>query len=135
MELSRRKERFKIMTILYQVFLYRKNNIEVNLDSIIKEQIEEDNDYIITTVKGVINNEKEIEILADKYLTNWKLERLGFTDQAILKVGIYELLYSDIEPKVAIDAAVELAKNYSDESIYPMINGVLDKVYKEKNEK
>lgn len=135
MELSRRKERFKIMTILYQVFLYRKNNIEVNLESIIKEQIEEDNDYIITTVKGVINNEKEIEILADKYLTNWKLERLGFTDQAILKVGIYELLYSNIEPKVAIDAAVELAKNYSDESIYPMINGVLDKVYKEKNEK
>lgn len=135
MELSRRKERFKIMTILYQVFLYRKNNIEVNLDSIIKEQIEEDNDYIITTVKGVINNEKEIEILADKYLTNWKLERLGFTDQAILKVGIYELLYSDIEPKIAIDSAVELAKNYSDESIYPMINGVLDKVYKEKNEK
>ena len=132
--MDRHKSRYKIMTILYQVFLYRKNKIDVNLESIIKEQIEEENEYIESSVKGIIDNEEVLEEKANKYLNNWTLDRLGYTDQAIIKLGIYEMLYTELDAKICINEAIELAKQYSDENVVKMINGVLDKVYKEKNE-
>ena len=133
--MDRHKSRYKIMTILYQVFLYRKNKININLESIINEQLEEENEYIESSVKGIIKNEELLEEKAIKYLTNWTLDRLGYTDQAIIKLAIYEMLYTDIDAKICINEAIELAKQYSDENVVKMINGVLDKVYKEKNEK
>ena len=133
--MDRHKSRYKIMTILYQVFLYRKNKIEVNLENIINSQLEEQNEYIESSVKGIIENEDLLEEKANKYLNNWTLDRLGYTDQAIIKLGIYEILYTETEEKICINEAIELAKQYSDENVVKMINGVLDKVYKEKNEK
>ena len=132
--MDRHKSRYKIMTILYQVFLYRKNKIEVNLEGIISSQLEEENEYIENSVKGIIDNEELLEKKANKYLNNWTLDRLGYTDQAIIKLAIYEMLYTDTDAKICINEAIELAKQYSDENVVKMINGVLDKVYKEKNE-
>ena len=127
--MDRHKSRYKIMTILYQVFLYRKNKIEVNLEKIINEQIEEENEYIESSVKGIIDNEEVLEEKANKYLNNWTLDRLGYTDQAIIKLAIYEMLYTDTGDKICINEAIELAKQYSDENVVKMINGVLDKIH------
>jgi len=79
----------------------------------------------------VLEHEDEIIILANKYLNNWNISRLGLTDAAIIKIAIYELLYTDTPKKVVIDEAIELAKEYSDEKVVGMINGVLDKIYHE----
>ena len=57
------------------------------------------------------------------------MNRLNKVDQAILSLGIYELLYTDTPSVVAINEAIELSKKYSDESVTKMINGVLDKIY------
>ena len=57
------------------------------------------------------------------------------TDQAIIKLGIYELLYTDTPAVVAINETVELAKKYSDEKVKNMINGVLDKIYHDSEDK
>ena len=59
------------------------------------------------------------------------MSRLNKVDQAILTLGIYELLYTDTPSVVAINEAIELSKLYSDEAVTKMINGVLDKVYHE----
>lgn len=80
-------------------------------------------------VFGVIEKEKEIDELADKYLVDWKIERLNKVDKAILSIGIYELVFTDIPSIVAINEAVELSKKYSDEAVTKMINGVLDNIY------
>ena len=76
----------------------------------------------------------EIDALANKYLDGWTIDRLGNTDIAILRIGIFELLYTKTPPIVAINEAVELSKKYSDDSVRKMINGVLDKVYHDKGE-
>ena len=68
-------------------------------------------------------------MLANKYLNKWTIDRLGFTDQAILEIAIYELMYTNTPEKVIINEAIEMAKEYSDEAVVKMINGVLDKVY------
>ena len=77
----------------------------------------------------IIEKEKEIDELADKYLVDWKIERLNKVDKAILSIGIYELVFTDIPSIVAINEAVELSKKYSDEAVTKMINGVLDNIY------
>ena len=120
------------MTILYQAFLYDNNNIEYKIDDIISEQIEEKNKFIEGIVSGVIENKKKIDEIANKYLEDWDINRLGYTDQAILRMGIYEIMNTDTPDITCIDEAIELSKEYSDEKVCKMINGVLDKVYHSK---
>ena len=130
--MTRHELRYKTMTILYQSFLYDSNNIEYNIDNIISEQLEEDSKFVSELVNGVISKREEIDKLANKYLEDWDISRLGFTDQAIIRIGIYEIMWTDTPGVTCIDEAVELAKEYSDEKVSKMINGVLDKVYHSK---
>ena len=125
---SRSELRVSIMTILYQINMYKKNKIEYNVDDVIKEVEEVDNEFVKETVYGIITHEKDIDELANKYLDGWNIDRLGNTDKAILEIGIYELMYTDTPNIVCINEAVELSKNYSDDSVRKMINGVLDKI-------
>lgn len=132
MALSRHELRYKAMIILYQIFLYESNDIKYNIDEIIHEQLEESSKYVSSIVKGVIDKRESIDEMANKYLRDWNIERLGFTDRAILRIAIYELLYTDTPDVACIDEAIELSKKYSDDKVKNMINSVLDKIYHEK---
>lgn len=132
MQYKRSELRNIIMTILYQINVYKKNKIEYEIEKLIKDAIEIDNEFVKEIVYGVITYENELEELANRHLNEWTIDRLGFTDQAILKMGIYELIYTETPPVVAINEAVELAKKYSDDSVVGMINSVLDKIYHSK---
>ena len=131
-KITRSELRKKIMTILYQVNVYNNNKIDYKLDDVINEVLDIDNDFVKDAVYGVLTNINVIDEKANKYLNKWTIDRLGFTDQAILRLGIYELLYTDTPDIVAINEAIDLAKVYSDDDVKKMINGVLDKVYHEK---
>lgn len=128
---TRTELRKSIMTILYQINMYKKNKMKYDVDAIIKEVEEIDNEFVKETVYGVITHEQEIDALANKYLDGWKIDRLGNTDKAILEMSIYELIYTETPDIVCINEAVELAKLYSDDSVRKMINGVLDKILHE----
>ena len=130
--MNRSELRKKIMTILYQINVYNSNKIDYNVEDIIKEVLDVDNEFVKEIVYGVITYNKEITDLANKYLENWTIDRLGNTDKAILQIGIYELIYTDTPDVVCINEAVELAKLYSDDKVKNMINGVLDKIYHNK---
>ncbi len=132
MKLSRSELRKKIMTILYQINIYKNNKMEYNVDEVIKEVLDTDNEFVKETVYGILTYQNDIDTLANKYLTDWTIDRLGNTDQAILRIGIYELLYTKTPEIVCINEAIELAKKYSDDDVRKMINGVLDKVYHNK---
>lgn len=129
---NRSELRRKCMTILYQIIVYDRMHIEYNVDDVIAEVSLIDSEYIKEIVYGVLTYKNEIDKLANKYLDGWTIDRLGNTDIAILRMGIFELLYTDTPDVVAINEAVELAKNYSDDNVRKMINGVLDKIYHEK---
>lgn len=133
MEQKTRSElRKDIMTILYQINVYEKNKMPYEVDSIIKEVLDIDNEFVKDTVYGVRTYLTEIEKYANDNLDGWTIDRLGFTDQAILQMGIYELVYTDTPDIVCINEAIELAKAYSDDSVRKMINAVLDNIYKNK---
>ena len=128
---NRSELREVIMKVIYQVNLLEEAKLDYDLGELIKEQIEIKNDFVNTSVDGIIEHRTEIDSIANKYLNKWTMDRLNKVDQAILSLGIYELLYTETPSVVAINEAIELSKKYSDEAVTKMINGVLDKVYHE----
>jgi len=131
-QLNRSELRKIIMTVLYQINVYDANKMKYNVDDVIKENLEIENEFVKEVVHGVLENKDAIDEKANEYLSGWKITRLGNTDQAILRMGIYELLYTKTPEVVAINEAIELAKAYSDDDVRKMINGVLDKIYHNK---
>ena len=99
----------------------------------VKSEIEKSSgEYTNILIDGVNKNQKDIDLIINKYLSNWTLDRLSLVDQAILEVATYEIIYTNIDIKIAINEAVELAKKYSDDKVKSMINACLDKIAKEK---
>lgn len=126
--LSRSELREKAMTIIYQISLYKKNKMEFDVDSVIKENLEVDNEFVKDLVYGVVTSYDELGELANKYLKNWTIDRLDVTGASILRIALYEIKYMDTPDVVVINEAIELAKKYSDDDVKNMINAVLDKV-------
>ena len=131
--LNRSELREVIMKVLYQVFILEESGLDFDIDSLIKEQLEVENDFVTDSINGILENRKTIFDLANKYLKSWPMDRLNKVDQGIVALGIYELKYTETPPIVAINEAVELSKKYSDEKVTKMINAVLDEIYHEEN--
>jgi N utilization substance protein B len=84
--------------------------------------------------KGVIEHLSDIDAIIVKTAPEWPLDQISAIDRNVLRIGLYELLYADKEEvpsKVAINEAIELAKNYGGLNSGKFVNGVLGTVYKE----
>ena len=144
MKANRTITRENAMLVLYQIFLYKKNKIDYTTNGVIEEYMDNipleehkiiNTDFLKELVEGVLNNINDIDNNISKYLENWTIDRLGLTDQAIIRISVYELLYTNTPNLVCINEAIELSKKYSDEKVSKMINGVLDKIYHEVEDK
>lgn len=135
--MNRRKSRELAMTLAFQISI-NKEDIDEAIQSY-KENTEEDlkdidMEYITKTLKGVRENMHAIDEKIEKYLINWKLNRLSKVDLAILRICVYEILMEkDIPNNVSVNEGVELAKRYSEDKSFQFINGVLDNISKEAN--
>lgn len=128
---NRSKLREKIMIIVYQISLYKDNGLVYDVDNVINENIEIENEFVKEMVYGVVTYFDELSTIADKYLTDWTIDRIDNAGAAILRMAIYEIKYTNTPPIVVINEAIELAKKYSDDSVRKMVNAVLDKVINE----
>ncbi len=128
MALTRTELREKVMTILYQIELYTKNKIEYNIDDVIKDNLDIDNEFVKDMVYGTTTYLNEIDKIANENLTDWTIDRIDSMGRSILRMAIYELVYMDTPDLVVINEAIELAKKYSDDNVFRMINAVLDKL-------
>ena len=128
MSKSRSELRETAMVILYQADIMKKSNVERNIEQLIESNLDIDNDFVKDLVYGVTTYQNVIDELANKYMKDWDIERIDKTGAAILRIGIYELKYTDTPQIVTINEAIELAKKYSDDNVRKIINAVLDKV-------
>lgn len=128
---NRSELREKIMTIIYQITLYKSNKMEYDVESIIKENIDIENEFVKDMVYGIVTNFDSLSEKANKYLKDWTIERLDLTGASILRMAIYEIDYMDTPNIVVINEAIELAKKFSDDSVRKMINASLDRIVNE----
>ncbi len=105
-----------------QVELFLENNEIEQTD--VKE-------YIQNVINGINENEGNIiKIISENLKNEWNIDRISKVNLALLKLSIYEILYTETPYKVAINEAVELAKKYGEDSSSQFINGVLASVVK-----
>lgn len=138
--MNRREIRETSMKLLYEISIngYEYSQAIENFKENSEDETEkiQDNDieYIKDLLKGIYDNLDEIDKNIEKYLINWKLERLSKIDLAILRICTYEMLFMpDIPDTVSINEGIELAKKYSADKSAAFINGVLDNLKKNKN--
>lgn len=125
--LSRRAARERILKLLFQ-----RDFRSMSLSELLAEQPVDD-PYVREVVQGLENKQGEIDKLITEKAEGWRLERLHSVDRNILRLAIYELCYrEDVPPEVVINEAVELAKKYSGEHSPIFINGILDRIWKER---
>ncbi|MCD6270538.1 transcription antitermination factor NusB [bacterium] len=90
--------------------------------------------FVLSLTKGVAGNIKKIDKVIQSAAPERSIDQLSIIDRNVLRIGLFELLYEDkneVPSKVAINEAIELAKNFGGQSSSKFINGVLGTVYKE----
>jgi len=111
-----------------------------DLTDIIKRNMEEfapgvdEPEFAWVIAKGVAEPLPEIDSIIVKAAPEWPLDKIAIIDRNILRIGLYELIYAnpeEVPPKVAINEAVEIAKNFGGPNASRFINGVLGTVYRE----
>lgn len=93
--------------------------------------------FMETLLSGVLEKQKDIDLIIEKAAPEWPIDKISIIDRNILRIGLYELLFSDrsqVPPKVAINEAIELSKAFGGETSSKFVNGVLGAVYKELGE-
>ncbi|KUK50782.1 MAG: transcription antitermination factor NusB [bacterium] len=133
---KRRKARILALKILY---IYEINEFS-NLDNIIDEvfRIEENltddvKDYSLNLIKKVTLFFNKLNEIIDSVTKNWSIQRMAIIDKNILRIALVEIFFQDNVPDiVAIDEAIEIAKLYSTSDSGGFVNGILDKILKNK---
>ncbi|MCD9075200.1 transcription antitermination factor NusB [Staphylococcus haemolyticus] len=127
--MSRKESRMQAFQTLFQLEM-KDTELTINeaINFIKDDEPELDFDFIHWLVTGVKDHEPVLDDTIKPYLKDWSLQRLLKTDRIILRMATFELLHSDTPPKVIINEAVELAKQFSDDEHYKFINGVLSNI-------
>lgn len=85
-------------------------------------------------LRGIESHQQQIDQTLSETAENWKLSRMAATDRSLLRIAVFEILYSDTPDKVAINEAIELAKRYGTNSSPQFVNGVLDRLMRNANQ-
>ena len=128
----RRKARGMALQVLFEVDCTGHNPEETMGRLLAKSTLpDEAVPFTQKLVTGVLENKENIDSMIRKFAAAWPLEQIAIIDRNILRIGIYEILFNNVPPKVAINEAVELAKAFGSDNSPKFINGVLGSVYAE----
>ena len=132
--MKRSEAREQAFKLLYSLQLIEDKDIEEQLNLFLEENNIIDNDaieYIKDIIVGTNKNNNEIEkIISENIKSDWDISRISKIDLTLLKLGVYEIIYSKLPYKVVINEVVELAKKYGDDKSKAFVNGALAGVIK-----
>lgn len=131
-QLKRREVRIKVMQTLYAHEMSQDPIKKVKADQLSEIKEEENVEFANTLIDLVLKNEKLLDSYILDKVVNWELERMAFVDKIVLRMGVAELLYfPDIPPKVSINEAIDISKEYCTRNSGKFVNGILDAVLDE----
>jgi N utilization substance protein B len=121
--------RRRAVEILYEAAQRSLDPVTLLADRVGSTDVDPVGDYTVSLVEGVTAHRDRIDEVLSEHSQGWTLERMPPVDLAVLRVGVYELLWaSDVPDPVAIDEAVGLAKELSTDDSPRFVNGVLGRI-------
>lgn len=130
-----REEAFKL---LYSLEVQKKEEIEEQIELYLESENITSTEVVRYIKSTIIGIKEKSDVILDKISKNlksdWKIDRISKIDLVLLKLAIYEILFTDTPYKVAINEVIELSKKYSEEKSSNFINGILASIVKENEE-
>ena len=123
--MNRHELREKAMVTVYD-YLLAERDIQELIETVFKCKEDEVDPYFVDVIYDAIENKGKYAQYINEVLKNWKFDRLGYIEQAILLNGCAEFSLKEISAAIIIDESVELANKYCDEDAYKLVNRVLD---------
>lgn len=126
---GRRASRTRAVEILYEAAQRAMDPVELLASRVGEPGVDTVSDYTSAVVEGVVAQRERIDELLAEHAQGWQLDRMPVVDLAILRTGVYELLWTrDVPDAVAIDEAVGLARELSTDDSPRFVNGVLGRI-------
>ncbi|TVT18816.1 transcription antitermination factor NusB [Amycolatopsis rhizosphaerae] len=127
--MGRRALRRRAVEMLYEAAQRGIDPVTLLASRVGSPEVDPIGDYTIALVEGVTAHRERIDELLSEHAQGWTLDRMPPVDLAVLRVGVYELLWAaDVPDPVAIDEAVGLAKELSTDDSPRFVNGVLGRI-------
>lgn len=130
--MTRRGLREQIFMMLFRVEFHEMDEMSEQIsmfEEAVEQCSEKDKEYISNKVNNIVAKLEEIDAAVNEVSEGWKTSRMGKVDLTLIRLAVYEMKYEeDIPVKVAINEAVELAKQYGTDDSPAFINGVLAKL-------
>ncbi|PAV00827.1 transcription antitermination factor NusB [Helicobacter sp. TUL] len=128
---TRTQARNAVLGILYAYDIGNHTAIEEATQILEEKKIRhKQQDFALGLIQGVLTNLENLDTLINTHLKEWDISRLGRIECSILRLGAYELCYTQTDAPIVINEAIELGKIYGDENAPRLINGVLDSIQK-----
>ena len=135
--MNRTESREASFKLLYSIQISPDSELQEQIDLFMEAEEIDDKEaieYINNVIKGINDHNEEIEKqISDNIKQGWTIARISKVDLTLLKLGIYEILYTDIPFKVVINEVVKIAKKYGDDSSSSFINGVRASIIEKNN--
>lgn len=135
--MNRTESREAAFKLLYSIQISPDECLEDQINLFIDSEEILDNEaitYINDIIKGINENNADIEKqISENIKKDWTIARISKVDLTLLKIGIYEILYTEIPFKVVVNEVVKIAKKYGDDSSGAFINGVLASIIEKNN--
>jgi len=140
-DVSTEYTRTQVRSLVFHVlYMFDSCDYEGSVESVIDgvnrgydQQIPLDGE-VAHNVESIVDHRKMLDEVIQSYLENWRLERLGLCTRLILRMGVWELLFTDTPSSIIINESIELAKDFAEKDAYKFINGVLDQVAEKREE-
>ena len=128
--MSRRsRAREVVLQVLYQEDINPRSNVE-EFRTFCASRLRDDPELVefaMTLVNGILRNREELDKMLTEQADNWSLERMAVTDRNVMRLGAFEILYTETPNPVAINEAVELSKRFGTSQSSQFVNGILDR--------
>lgn len=135
--MNRTESREASFKLLYSIQISPDGELQEQIDLFMEAEEIDDKEaieYITGIIKGInIHNEEIEKQISENIKQGWTIARISKVDLTLLKLGIYEILYTDIPFKVVVNEVVKIAKKYGDDSSSSFINGVLASIIEKNN--
>ena len=133
--MSRHKLREQVFKLLFRIEFNASVEMEEQKELFFTtsdvETTEEESRYIEEKYQAVVDKLDKIDELISSNAKGWSIDRMSKVDLTILRLGVYEMIFDDTIPEaVALNEAIELAKEFGQDQSYSFINGVLAKLHK-----
>lgn len=132
LSMTRHEARVAVFALIFEGLFRSDESSEAIYSAAVTDRGLASNKYVRETYFGASEKFELLDETISEYATNWKVDRMSRTAKAILRLAAFEIMFSEIPPKVAINEAVEIAKEYADDTEASFVNGILNKLAKDK---